>query len=802
MPDRLADLIGSSAYNGIDFIEIANEAQTTLVVHFLNVVPVTGTLTGSTPVTITGGESVHTVPVLPIAAGDWGFDDHGRPLLPLTTAFRGDFSTYLLTIASTVLDPFYAAVQFTFKAGCPSTLDCIRPAAECELPGDAPVIDYLAKDFASFRRALLDYSASAYPQWAERDEPDTGMMLAELLSAAGDDLSYLQDRVAAEATLDSATQRRSVVRHARLVDYEPRPATSAQVLLQLDVGTPSLPVGAVVLAPQPDGTVLGFELGDGLLDPDTGGPSAAPLLVDPRWNRRDHSAVPAADRIVPHLWDDSQLCLPPGATQLWVRGHGFGFPVGDRQAGTDGLALLIDTAAASPVDPPVREVVHLTGADEETDPLYGVPVTRLTWDGSEALEHSHDLLRTVLAGNLVPASEGRRYAESFEIDVASPRSAVMRQGPDAGCGDAAPIWQHTLERGRLAWLDRDGAVTPEVFVVQRPADPGDPPQFWRWRRRLLDADLFEQAFTIDPVRFINLRGGQPGAAPWWEYDGDDGDCVRFGDGTFGERPAGGATFDITYRVTMGAAGNVAADTIVAVDPALNGVLLAVTNPFAAAGGADEESSQRVQARAPYEFRARQFRAVRAEDYDATAKELDWVLDAGTAMRWTGSWLSVFTTAQPGGREDIPIQEQAELNELLGRRRLAGYEVYTLSPRYAALDLVVVACALPWALRGEVEAAVRAELGTGRRADGSPAFFAPGSMRFGAPLERSLLEAAVQRATGVDGVVSITYRRRGYVPGFVPMPPAVTVARDQIIRVDADPSFPDRGSLRVVVEGGK
>ena len=46
-------------------------------------------------------------------------------------------------------------------------------------------------------------------------------MLAELLSAAGDELSYQQDRIAAEATSATATQRRSVIRHARLVDYEP-----------------------------------------------------------------------------------------------------------------------------------------------------------------------------------------------------------------------------------------------------------------------------------------------------------------------------------------------------------------------------------------------------------------------------------------------------------------------------------------------------------------------------------------------------------------------------------------------------
>ena len=511
MPDRLADLIASTAYNGIDFVEIASTGQTRLVVHFLNAVTVEGTLTGTAPVQVTGGRSVPAVPVLPIAAADWGADDQGRPLLALTTAFCGDFSSYQLSIGSPALDPYFASIRFTFKAGCPSILDCAPLARTCDLPSGAPAIDYLAKDFASFRAALLDYSATAYPHWVERDEADLGLMLAELLSAAGDDLSYQQDRIAAEATLATATQRRSVIRHARLVDYEPAPAISARVLLQVDVSTATVPGGVVVLAPQPDSTTLAFELGDGLLDPRTGQLSTAPLLVDPRWNRRDHSAFPPADRIVPYLWDDAQACLTAGSTQLWVRGHGFAFPIGDPQAGTTGLAVLIDTDAATPVDPPIREVVHLTGAFEETDPLYGVPVTRLTWDAAEALTQDHDLGRTRLAGNLVGASEGRRYTETFVIDPdpAAPDAAlaaVARTGPDAGCGDTAPIHLHTLQRGRLAWLRAaDGSATPEVHVVALPPDAADPPRPWRWRRRLLDADLFEEAYTIEPVRYLDLR---------------------------------------------------------------------------------------------------------------------------------------------------------------------------------------------------------------------------------------------------------------------------------------------------------
>lgn len=797
MPDRLAALLASTTLNGIDFVEILTPDQQSLRVHFLNAVTVEGTLVGS--ITITGGESVPEVPVTAITPASWAVDDAGRPTLDLQTPFRGDFSFYSMHIPSTALDPYYASVRFTFKAGCPSLLDCaVEPRCE-EPPTGGPQIDYLAKDFTSFRRALLDYSATAYPNWVEHDEPDVGMMLLEVLSAAGDDLSYLQDRVANEAAFATATQRSSLVRHARLVDYEPRPATSAQTLVQIDVTTATVPQGIVIEASRPDGGVLSFELGDGLVDPETAALVTGALRVDPRWNRG----------ITPYLWDDSQECLPIGATEMWVSGWGHAFPVGDPQRGTVGLAVLIDTHAINSVDPPTREVVHLTAAIEETDALLGdVAVTHLKWDASEALTAEHALERTVLAGNLVPAVEGARFVDEFVIDpdpsgLDARLAAVARGGPDAGCGDAMAYHLHTLVQGRLAWLTRtDGSITPEISVVEEPRTVADEPRLWRWRRSLLDADPFERAYTVEAVAYRDIRTDRTEGLPWFEYDGDQADSVRFGSGTFGERPEQGSRFMTTYRVTTGRAGNVAADAITTVPPALRSVVTAATNPFPATGGADEETVASVRANAPQAFRARQFRALRAEDYTKAAEELAWVLDAGTQERWTGSWLTVFTEAQPRGHKEPTLDEHLGLVRLLDRRRVAGYEVFTPDPRYIGLDLIVTVCAHAWALRGEVEAAVLEELGTTRICDGRWGFFAPGQLRFGTPLERSRLEAAIQQANGVEGVVQVRYRRRGYLTDFVPMPEAVTPARNEIIRVDNDPSEPDRGSLRIVVEGGK
>ena len=117
-------------------------------------------------------------------------------------------------------DRFYERSCFTFTAVLPdgSRLQAAAglPAAQCARSRD---INYLAKDYGSFRQLILDRLAQTLPQWHETHVPDIGIMLVELLAYAGDYLSYYQDAVATEAYLGTARQRISVRRHARLVDY-------------------------------------------------------------------------------------------------------------------------------------------------------------------------------------------------------------------------------------------------------------------------------------------------------------------------------------------------------------------------------------------------------------------------------------------------------------------------------------------------------------------------------------------------------------------------------------------------------
>ncbi|MET0357384.1 MAG: putative baseplate assembly protein [Cellvibrio sp.] len=223
-------------WNGLDYVEVS-ECQRVLTVYFLGKAP--SELLAEN-IRIEGGRRITDIQVTHIdilreEAAD--IDDYVQVFLDK----YGDFSTYRLSVIEIAedtkrpiyskdsgvksylpmrgFDPRYSSVEFTFKASCPSDLDCKTPShcAPALLPG--PEINYLAKDYSSFRQLILDRMALTMPEWRERHIPDLGITLVELLAYVGDHLSYYQDAVATEAYLDTARRRVSVRRHVRLVDY-------------------------------------------------------------------------------------------------------------------------------------------------------------------------------------------------------------------------------------------------------------------------------------------------------------------------------------------------------------------------------------------------------------------------------------------------------------------------------------------------------------------------------------------------------------------------------------------------------
>jgi hypothetical protein len=224
---------------GLDFLEVSTD-QKTLHVTFLGRAP-QGLAAGN--FVVEGGERIRHIKVTKVVqetqSADSGLDDSADVYVDRA----GDFSDYILRVVATDakgratdqpmpgFDPLFDMLAFQFKANCPSDLDC-KSAALC--PPKVYVeadINYLAKDYDSFRQLILDRLALLVPDWQETHVPDIGIALVELLAYTGDHLSYYQDAVATESYLRTARQRISVRRHARLVDYPMHEGCNARTWL-------------------------------------------------------------------------------------------------------------------------------------------------------------------------------------------------------------------------------------------------------------------------------------------------------------------------------------------------------------------------------------------------------------------------------------------------------------------------------------------------------------------------------------------------------------------------------------------
>jgi hypothetical protein len=104
------------------------------------------------------------------------------------------------------------------------------------------ITDYTGRDYASLVDSLLDLAAVRLPEWTDRSENDLGRVLLELFAYVGDTLTYYQDRIANEAFLATAVERRSVIDLLALIGYTLATPAPAAVALELTPLHPTTPI--------------------------------------------------------------------------------------------------------------------------------------------------------------------------------------------------------------------------------------------------------------------------------------------------------------------------------------------------------------------------------------------------------------------------------------------------------------------------------------------------------------------------------------------------------------------------------
>jgi Baseplate J-like protein len=834
---------------GLDYVEVSGD-QRRLTVYFLGRAP-KGLRRGN--VRIDGGQAATGLQVTALdvhRSDDPELDDSAT----VTVDRRGDFSIYRLRLVEldergrqterplAGVDPRYAELEVNFKIGCSSDLDCAveEPCPPPEL--DDPQIDYLAKDYASFRRLILDRLAQVMPDWRERHVPDLGIALVELLAYTGDYLSYEQDAVATEAYIGTARRRVSVRRHARLVDYLMHEGCNARAFVcvqtdqELELHEGDYFVAGQGPAPRKPAAPLA-DLGDGIP-----GLPFAPM----RTSERPIVLRPGQHEIAFHTWGERECCLPRGATGATLRDRWLDRPGEDlahavveqiraaqrpeqkpryeppdeerpRQRLLDlhvGDFLICEevrgarTGREEDADQAHRHVVRLTSVEQGVDELYEQPVVSIEWAPEDALPFP-------LCVSAVVGEDCRLE----EISVARGNVVLADHGlwasPQRECVEAGSTEAVCEGEGRHS----------EVSVVAKPFRPWlaeRPPTF---SEPLATDAPAARILRQDPARArAQLRvTSEEGSREWWpradllasgpddrhvvaEIDDDARARLRFGDGELGARPEPSECFELRQRVGNGPIGNVPAEAIsrlVTWRRRVDGVNVRVRNPLAAAGGTAAETTSEARLRAPEAFRLELLRAVSEEDYARlAAKDDPSIQRASATLRWTGSWYEVHVGVDPAGSGDVTDEQLARMAARLERYRRMGHDIRVAAAEYVPLDVALKVCVKAGHLRGRMRAALLDRLGTHVLADGRRGLFHPDELSFGTPVYASRIVAAAAAVPGVETAVLTRFQRLGEPSNRELELGVLELGPLEVARLDNDPNRPGNGVLRLELEGGR
>jgi hypothetical protein len=854
---RREDVRRDRQLNGLDYLEV-DQDQLTLSVYFLGKAPVE---IDKSNVRIEGGLRIRDIRIEDVTVHHYErveLDD----FMEVTVDRAGDFSTYTLCVVEqneqgewqphSAFDPRYVRVDFSFKVECPSDLDC-KPAAICPPEvKEEPEINYLAKDYASFRQLILDRLALVMPDWKERYVPDIGIALVEVLAYVGDHLSYYQDAVATEAYLDTARKRISVCRHARLVDYPMHEGCNARAWVCVETDS-DLP-----LNPKDTYFITGFNetlqvVGRVLSEDDLRQvPSSLYEIFEPMSHQeiqlyRDHSKIHF------YTWGDKECCLPRGTTRATLIGE----LVKDTQSekppckpdddskpdavplnkwmAQQGKArenpapklhlkpgdVLVfeevigpETGHSGDADPKHRHAVRLTQIEPGIDPLNDQPVVEIVWAAEDALpfplclssfgpESKCEILENISVawGNVILVDHGQTKEE--DLDSVPEKETVKCCRGEGALADTMVIAGYYRPPLQYAPL-----------TFSQPLAPGTPAS----RALMQDVRLALPQISLDGVpprsgdtkwvpRPDLLASGRDDQNFVAEIDNDGRAHLRFGDDESGEKPDAGTTFHATYRIGNGLAGNVGAEAIshlVLRKTQLSGSTLRVHNPLPAQGGTVAEPMAEVKLFAPHRFRKDLQRAIIADDYATIVQRefKDKVQRAAARLRWTGSWYEVLVAIDPFGQEEADPELLDAITKRLHRYRRMGHDLVVKSARRVPLDIEMLVCVLPNYLRGHIKAALIDLFSNRTLPDGRKGFFHPDNLTFGEGVYLSKLVAAAQAIEGIESV-RVTRLQRFNEPanqeienGVLPLGPF------EIDRLDSDPSVPENGKLTLDVRGGR
>lgn len=212
---------------------------------------------------------------------------------------------------------------------------------------------------ATMQAGLSDAALPALAGLRTRENDDPSMALLDAWAVAADVLSFYTERIVNEGYLRTATERRSVLELARLVDYRLRPGVAASVYLAYTVETASPPVTIAAGAqaqsiPAPGEQMQTFE-------------TAEALDARVEWNALQPRLTQPQDISLDTVAGLGELWIASTATNLKLNDRLL-FLFGDLVTGTQAIRLVQSVEAQQASQ---RSKVVLQPLDEVTQELVG-----------------------------------------------------------------------------------------------------------------------------------------------------------------------------------------------------------------------------------------------------------------------------------------------------------------------------------------------------------------------------------------------------------------------------------------------
>ncbi|MFW9872765.1 MAG: baseplate J/gp47 family protein [Candidatus Thorarchaeota archaeon] len=831
-----ANSLKDNNLNGFDFlrVNVLNETRTELEVYFLNqkhlnVILNEGKKNPSKLFPIKGGERIIAGPkedqlkVINITDGD-----SNNPL-KLTIQPTGDYSVYTLRFneidkKNPLFDPLFSEIQFKMRPGCFNSICFQQPEREATI--EEPNINYLAKDYESFKHLMISAMAERVPGWTPTSEADLDIVLIELICAVADELSDFQDRIMNEAYFAYAKNRISIARHARLMDYHIYQGNQSSTWLAFivqDQGSFCLPKNFEVHVKRD-------------------------LINQKRIIFSTKKSYPLDDlsnRFTLYTWSDTQSILRAGSTTADLKilvpdsnsSDNTTFVESNEEKDYSDVAclyedpkkkkkpciiiirkthILIQESMFSGVGEKLervirkRQILKVNNAIYGQDPLTGDWYVRIFWDKEDCLTDDYNfspankgMTQALFHGNLAKVYHG----EYKSIKFYDPESKKTKNNEltyeRTKWGTICRLPHYPISYEDIYFDETPNGKYPPKSTLQVcvQKDEDDAGELWEERINFIHSDENAKHFIV-------------------ETDENYQSLLRFGNGINGKDIPAYSIVCCTYQVGIGSEGNIGADILTGIlrDPESEhiGIIDKIKqcwNPLEITNGRDQEDVAEIHRKVPEAYKFEQFRGItvndQVDDYEKIAQEIEQVQRAHARYKWMGSWRIVELSIDPLGIIKTPEEFEVLKNEVsirINAVKIIGDKVVVKKAENVPLEIHVTVVIHPDYWIDDVKILLEAEFTENYTPDGRLGFFHPDLWTFGQTLKKSQIIGRIQSFEGVSHVIDTPNNpliiKRWILTGRDAEPSELTIHAHEIIQVKNDPMQLEKGYIYYYYKGGR